>query len=181
MKLRRHTSSGQALVEFALIAPVFFLLLFSVIQLALIFGAQNGLVNAVRDSTRRAATYRISDASFDNTTFSGICQAVRSELRTRLSREIPGFTLANVNSPPPTISYEWRSNNESTGTTYFIVAHIAVQYHHSLYVPLVSAFFDGTDGINDSRLRLDANEQMRVENPDIPAQGSNHTCPLTNL
>lgn len=161
------------MVEFALIAPIFFLLLFAVIQLALLFGAQNGLVNAVRDSTRRAATYRINDASFDATTFSGVCASLESELDRRLAREIPGFVAANSAA---TIAYEWKSNNEVTGTTYFLVAHITVAYQHPLYVPLVSLFLDGADGTSDGTLRLDANEQMRIENPDILASGSNHTC-----
>jgi Flp pilus assembly protein TadG len=170
---RRGLDDGQAMVEFALIAPILFLLLFAVIQLGLLFGAQNGLVNAVRDSTRRAATYRVNDASFDTTTFNGICAALRTELDGRLQREIPGFTVANRTS---TITYEWKSNNETTGTTYFLVAHIRVQYSHPLYVPLVSLILDGMDGSTDGALRLDANEQMRIENPDIVASGSNQTC-----
>jgi hypothetical protein len=173
VKARSGTARGQALTEFALIAPVFFLMLFAIIQLSLIFGAQNGLVNAVRDSARRAATYRINDASFDATTFGGICTAVSTELDARLAREIPGFVVANRVA---TISYEWKSNNEPTATTYFLVAHLHVQYRHPLYVPLVSAFLDGVDGASDGVLRLDADEQMRVENPDILSLGANHTC-----
>lgn len=172
MKTRRP-DRGQAMAEFALIAPIFFLLLFSVIQLGLLFGAQNGLVNAVRDSTRRAATYRLNDASFDTTTFNGICDVIKSELDKRLGKEVPGFVIANRTR---SITYEWKRNND-TPTTYFLVAHITVDYRHPLYVPLVSAFLDGVDGLGDGRLRLDATEQMRVENPDILTQGSNRTCP----
>jgi Flp pilus assembly protein TadG len=173
MTRRRDRSRGQALPEFALVAPIFFLLVFAVIQLALLFGAQNGLVNAVRDSTRRAATYRINDASFDSTTFGGICSVVRTELDRRMRQEIPAFATASRSA---TVAYEWKSNNEPTGTTYFLVAHITVQYRHPLYVPLVGLLLDGFDGVTDNALRIDANEQMRIENPDIVTAGTNHTC-----
>lgn len=173
--LRRHRrpEHGQALVEFALIAPIFFLLLFAVIQLGLLFGAQNGLVNAVRDSTRRAATYRINEASFDGGfTIAGICQTIRTEIDGRL-RQMPGFVVANRTA---TIRYEWKSNND-TPETYFVVAHINVQYRHPLYVPLVNIFLDGVDGTNDDALMLEASEQMRVENPDILNSGTDQSCP----
>ena len=170
---RRRRAGGQALAEFALTAPIFFLLLFAAIQLALLFGAQNGLVNAVRDSTRRAATYRINDGSFDTVTFAGICAGVRSELDRRLRMEIPAFSAANRTA---TITYDWKPNNELTGTTWFLVANIRVQYRHPLYVPLVNAFLDRADGVTDTALQLDATEQMRVENPDIATVGSSHTC-----
>ena len=35
------------MVEFALVAPVFFLLLFSIIELGIVFGTQNGLVTGL--------------------------------------------------------------------------------------------------------------------------------------
>jgi Flp pilus assembly protein TadG len=161
------------MVEFAMIAPIFFLLLFAVIQLGLLFGAQNGLVNAVRDSTRRAATYRINEASFDGgVTIGGICTTIRQEIDRRL-QQMPGFVTANRTA---TIDYEWKANND-TPQTFFLVAHITVQYFHPLYVPLVGLFLDGTDGTNDGRLRLEASEQMRVENPDILTSGADQTCP----
>jgi Flp pilus assembly protein TadG len=161
------------MVEFALVAPVFFLLLFAIIQLGLLFGAQNGLVDAVRDSTRRAATYRVNEASLAGNTLTGICNAVKTEIDKRLAQRIPGFSTANRDVP--TIVYEWKSNNDSP-QTFFLVAHVTVQYHHPLYVPLVNIFLDGVDGSNDNRMRLSASEQMRIENPDILNVGTTQTC-----
>jgi Flp pilus assembly protein TadG len=48
--------NGQALVEFALVAPLFVALLGAVIQFGLIFWAQNTLTQVVRDTGRWAAT-----------------------------------------------------------------------------------------------------------------------------
>jgi hypothetical protein len=47
---------GQSLVEFALVFPVFFLIVMAIIQFGLIFWAQNALTQVVRDTGRWAAT-----------------------------------------------------------------------------------------------------------------------------
>ncbi|MCW2974514.1 MAG: TadE family protein [Thermoleophilia bacterium] len=46
---------GQAMVEFALIVPVLFLLVFGIIQTGLLFGKQLDLKSATRDGARRGA------------------------------------------------------------------------------------------------------------------------------
>jgi len=175
LRSKRDGKRGQALVEFALIAPIFFLLLFSIIQLGLLFGAQNGLVNGVRDTTRRAATYRVNELSLQNFSLPGICTILIDELEERLSKQIPGFVVGNL-QPAPVLAYEWKTNNDNP-PTYFLVAHLTVSYRHPLYVPLVNLFIDGVDGSTDGTLRLDATEQMRVENPDLETIGTDQTCP----
>ena len=55
-RLRRSTSRGQSLVEFALLFPVFMLLLGGMIQLGIILWGQNTLNQVVRDTGRFAAT-----------------------------------------------------------------------------------------------------------------------------
>jgi len=185
---RPRNQRGQALAEFALTAPIFFLLLFAVIQLGLLFAAQNGLVNGVRDTARRAATYRVNDVSLVTTVIDGVCAVVvdddDSELMERLRREIPAFVPDNVLAKgdalpwggvaPARLAYEWVANADTT--TYFLVAHVDVSYAHPLYVPLVSFFLDGLDGASDGVLVLRASEQMRVENPDLTTLGTNETC-----
>lgn len=169
---RRKHERGQSLAEFALAAPIFFLLLFGIIQLGLIMAAQNGLVNGVRDATRKAATYRVNELSFDNTAF---CTDVGDQLESDLAASIPGFVLDNLIY---TIGYQWEQDPATTPTQWFVVAHIEASYKNVLYVPLVSAFLDPADGVTDDRLKLDASEQMRVENPplDEPADSSDQTC-----
>jgi Flp pilus assembly protein TadG len=157
---RRH--AGQSLPEFAMIAPIFFLLVFSVIQLGLVFGTQNGLVNGVREAARRAATYRVNDGSFDGGVWTTICASVTEELRQLGDRTIPGY---DVDVLHPDVAYEWVQNPE-TGE-YFLVAHVSATYDHPLYVPLVSWFIDRSDGTIDGVLTLSASEQMRVENPPL--------------
>jgi hypothetical protein len=159
-------AGGQSLVEFALVAPIFFLLVFAVIQLGLIFAAHNGLVDGVRSAARRAATYRINEQSFDGSIWSSICGSIEQELVDRLGGQqgqelVVGFNRANLGG---TIAYEWEQNPEGD---YFLVAHISATYGNPLYVPLIGYFLDGTDGASDDKLTLTASEQMRVENPAL--------------
>lgn len=166
---------GQSLVEFALVAPIFFLLVFAVIQFGLILAAQNGLVDGVRSAARRAATYRINELSFDASAFSAICSNVDAELRDRLSKGVVGYDTTRVTSQ---ITYEWEPNPE-TGE-YFLVAHVHAEFDNVLYVPLVGFFLDGADGNpGDGLLTLYADERMRVENPalDTPASLAAQVCP----
>lgn len=158
----RPDAAGQSLVEFALVAPIFFLLLFAVVQLGLIFGAQNGLVNGVREAARRAATYRVNASSFDGGVWASICASVAGEVRQLGDRTIPAYDAARLH---PNVAYEWVANPESG--EYFLVADVSATYDHPLYVPLVSIFLDGSDGASDGVLTLSASEQMRVENPAL--------------
>ena len=142
-----------------MVAPIFFLLVFSVIQVGLVMASQNGLVDGVRSAARRAATYRINEESFDPTIWPQICASIDADLRTRLRNRVIGYADTNLTRA---ISYEWQPNPESG--EYFLVTHITASYRNPLYVPLVSAFLDRSDGTVDDRLTLTASEQMRVEN-----------------
>jgi len=56
VRSRRRRSSGQALVEFAIVVPVFIALIGGIIQFGLAFWAQNTLTQVVRDTGRWEAT-----------------------------------------------------------------------------------------------------------------------------
>ena len=128
--------------------------------------SQNGLVDGVRNAARRAATYRINEGSFDATVWhvdlhddQGRARRAAARARRRLQRGEPhDHGDVRVGAEPETGDY-------------FLVAHVDATYDNPLYVPLVSAFLDRSDGVTDDRLTLTASEQMRVENPalDTPA------------
>jgi Flp pilus assembly protein TadG len=174
-RARRGRDRGQALTEFALIAPILFLLLFGVLQLGLLFAGQNGLVNGVRDAARRAVTWRVNDASLTDAGIrTAVCTAVEDTLTAKLSGALPGFTAARLTD---TISYHWEMNpgpaptSPDDASNYFLYVDVQASYAHPLYVPLVSIFFDALDGSLDNSFTLSASEEMRVENPSLP-QGS---------
>lgn len=164
--------AGQALTEFALVAPIFFLLLFTVIQLGLIFGTQNGLVNGVREAARRAATYRLNEQSFDPTVWGSICATIEQEVTQLGDRVIPAYSSARID---PVVTYEWVPNPEAGD--YSLIAHVTATYDHPLYVPLVSWFLDAADGSSDGAFTLSASEQMRVENPALQPSTDPPTAP----
>jgi Flp pilus assembly protein TadG len=168
-------AKGQAMAEFAIVAPIFFLLVFGVLQLGLLFGAQNGLVDGVRDTARKAATYRVDEETFaDSTVFSSICSTLGTELQAELRAKMPAF---NPLGPPlryhPTIQYEWQQN--PTTTEYFLVADVTVVYDHPLFIPLVGNIINPS---GNGSITLQASEQMRVENPSLvqPASTAPHPC-----
>ena len=57
---RYRDERGQALVEFALVLPILVLLLFSVIQLGIVYKDYLALTDAVRAGARKAAVARLS-------------------------------------------------------------------------------------------------------------------------
>jgi len=169
---RRRREQGQTLAEFAITAPILFLLLFGVIQVGLLMATQNGLVNGVRDSTRRAATYRVNEQSLSGAIFTAVCDAVDDELEKRLQKEIPGF----INDPgrrTTTVEYTW--NADPTTNEYSLIANVRVQYTAPLFIPLVGLLLNPA---NPDRFPLSASEQMRVENPPITpiSPGTAQTC-----
>jgi Flp pilus assembly protein TadG len=167
LKLRRSDEGGQAMVEFALVAPIFFLLMFGIIQLGLLFAGQNGLVSAVRETARYAAPYRVIDAAGATTT----CDTVVAKLTEAMSQSVLGY---DSTAETPSVTYEWLTDPDGE---YYIEVVVQVSYKFPLYVPLVGQFLDGADGSLDGKLKLSAQEEMRVENDPLANFDGPVTCP----
>ena len=58
MRRIKNSEDGQALVEFALVAPILFLLLFGIVQFGIAFMNNVALTDAVRAGARKAAVSR---------------------------------------------------------------------------------------------------------------------------
>jgi len=169
----RRSQCGQALAEFALVIPVFLLVLFSIIQFGMLMGGQDGMANAVREATRYAATVPVANTSDAGSCSSGVGGQVYSELNTALQRKVPGYVATNLVvcnplAPPTTpttkVVYCVRANPTiGLPATYSIWVQVTAVYRHPLYIPLVGNIVDGFDGVDDGRLRATTSEQMRVE------------------
>jgi Flp pilus assembly protein TadG len=174
-RVRRRQSRGQALVEFALVAPIFFLLVFSVIQLGIMFGGQNGLVAATRELARYAAPFRVKTA----TDATQVCADTRlsKQLTGDLKGFIPGYVPGNVGTR--TVTYHWLPNALPAGATqtYSVQMTVYVSYHFPLYVPLVGGFLDDHLLPTPSK-QLDATETMRIENEGLTTTYPDVTCPI---
>ena len=152
-------SRGQAVTEFALIAPLLFLLLFAVIQLGFLMAGQIGFTNGVRETARYASTIPNATAA-----------SVRTELLTKqLPKAIPGFRSGNIVAAGTTVDYCYYPNPNNTASypSYSLRVNVNAVYRHPLFVPLISNILDGIDGSNDSALTASVREEMRVENPRI--------------
>ena len=173
---RRRQSSGQAMAEFALVAPIFFLLAFSVIEIALLMGGQNGLVASARELARYAAPFRVAT----NADATAVCnnaanpdRGFTQQLNAFMARSIPGYLAANTVAR--TVTYTW-ANNPDTPTTYYVQLQIHIEYGFPLHVPLVGNLIDAFDGSSDGKFKLDATETMRIENEGLTSTYSAVSC-----
>jgi Flp pilus assembly protein TadG len=158
---KRARERGQALVEFALVAMPLFLVLFGIIQLGILFGSQQGLINAVRDEARYASTVITSSAA-DATTNAPVACA---DLKNRLAQYVPAFSNANLatTGARARIGYYLYQVPNQTPTHYAVRVVADVQYGQPLLLPIVGQLLDPFDGVTDNRLRIGAREEMRVE------------------
>jgi Flp pilus assembly protein TadG len=84
-RLRADANKGSAAVEFAMVAPVFFLFLMGTVEAGIMFFAQSSLQNALNDAARLVRTGQT--ACF--TTVGGVCQPMTAaQFRTQVCNEV---------------------------------------------------------------------------------------------
>lgn len=98
----RRNESGATAVEFALVAPVLFLALFSIVEIGMLGMMSSGLDNAVADAARRIKTGR-DDAAASAATFEDqICAKMgggTAECKSRLTISVQKFDhFSNANA-----------------------------------------------------------------------------------
>jgi len=123
---RRGVSRGQALVEFALVAPIFFLLIFGVIEFSLINASVGAYNFAAKDAARLGATRGPTDANIDqeiialvNSHVSGVPAATTLEIDifqadstgAPIAGALDAYTPAGVPIGSPT----WPCNDRNDG------------------------------------------------------------------
>jgi uncharacterized protein (UPF0333 family) len=144
------TARGQALVEFALVAPVLVLLFAAVVQFAVVFQTEMGLTNAVREAARQA------------TSAPGVyCSWVLDQAKPvsgsgLLARNVQSFDSSRA-SVTVTIS------PVLAGTPTYQVITVAVTYGHPVFMPVIAPMTDLIDGTPDGRWTLSRSVEMRVD------------------
>ncbi len=74
----RRNRRGSAAIEFALVAPLFFVLLFAIIETALMFFAAQVLETGTQDSARLMLTHQAQDSGMTQAQFSqDLCNRVK--------------------------------------------------------------------------------------------------------
>jgi Flp pilus assembly protein TadG len=149
--LRARSRSGSAIVEFAFIAPVFFLLIFAVAEIGIIFFAQSTLQHATNDLARAIRTGQVQGL--------GLTQAqVRQMVCTDIAPLIPcdGKLFVDVESfsnfgqivfsPPLDANGNMLPlNNFQTGTACNVVL-VRVFYGWTVFTPGLTPFLSNMAG-----------------------------------
>jgi Flp pilus assembly protein TadG len=100
----RRNGRGSAAVEFALVAPVFFALLFAIIETAIMFFASQALETVTQESARMILTGQAQTASYTKSQFQNyVCSQVPALLFTCSSiyvdvESYPSFAHVAINS-----------------------------------------------------------------------------------
>jgi len=160
----RKTARGQALVEFALVAPIMALILAGLVQFGFIFQRQIGIENAVRDDARRAATYTTDSTNAQLS--SSNAQDVAHRMWTLLV-DTGGLLRSNVSDYDATgaqliaSSVCYRTGTDAAGKS-AVYVKTSVTYAHPLFLPLITQIVDGIDGYPDSALRISTSSEFQV-------------------
>jgi Flp pilus assembly protein TadG len=84
-RMRADADKGSAAIEFAFVAPVFFLLLMAILEVSIIFFAQSALQTAVGDAGRLVRTGQTSCFTKTGTTCNAMTQA---QFRTQICQNV---------------------------------------------------------------------------------------------
>lgn len=148
-RLRRE---GSVALEFALIAPVFFFMLFAVLEIALVFVLDSLLNNAASETARLIRTGQAAEISLDEDTFrERMCAGMRvlaPDCENRLSvdvREIPRFTNPDLPDPINDGTFSEDDLVYQTGSARSIMI-IRAWYRHPLLTPVLSEGLSRLDG-----------------------------------
>jgi len=101
---RSPGSSGQSMVEFALIAPLLFLLLFGIIELGFMVNIYIGLTNSARDAARAGAVYQYTVPGSGDTSTTAIDAQRKLQISTAISQTLnplifPSTLMVTVSYP----------------------------------------------------------------------------------
>jgi Flp pilus assembly protein TadG len=101
----RRNRQGSAAIEFALVAPIFFGLLFAIIEMALVFFASQVLETVTQDSARMILTGQAQNASYTQAQFKNlVCSklTVMFDCVNGISIDVQSYTaFANANIVDP--------------------------------------------------------------------------------
>ena len=117
----RRNRRGSAAVEFALVAPVFFALLFAIIETAIVFFASQVLETVTQDSARMIMTGQAQNAGYSQSQFKTYVCGKISVLFDCVNgiyvdvQSYPGFSSVSINDPIDASKNFVPPNNYSAG------------------------------------------------------------------
>ena len=154
--LRTTKGRGQALIEFALVAPIMILLLAALVQFGVIFERQIGIENAVREAARRGAT---QDTTVALANAGANATWTRNQLITLLGNTQAHDPARDVDLQA--CFYTPAALDPAGNHQVWVKVHAG--YEHPLFLPIIDLLLDGIDGVSDGRLRADTESTFHVE------------------
>ena len=165
-RLGKRGNSGSAAVEFALIAPTFFLMLFAIFETGMVFFADMTLANAVTTTGRLVRTGQAQNQNMTQDQFrTQLCNQISFLLPCTNAdsakllidvRAFPNFSTAaypqaldaNGNLNPNLNSYQPGASSQVPGQNAIVL--VRVFYTWQLYTPLFGSYFSNM--ANNTRL-----------------------------
>lgn len=77
-RMRKDSRRGSAAIEFAMIAPVFFLFMFGIIETGVLYFAQSTLTNAIEDAARVVRTGQLKGTITADQMKTAVCNGIAS-------------------------------------------------------------------------------------------------------
>jgi len=167
----RNRGRGQSLVEFVLVLPVLAVLFLSILQFGVLFSAQVGITNAVREAVRNASAIPVANSGDALIAANSVYDRLTDPSTGLLKRNGSGYSagaLVPTGSSGTQVCYY--SYTDATGGI-SIMARVQVEYRHPLFIPLISGILDGFDGAPDQAYRLGTSEEIRVANGPLASAG----------
>jgi Flp pilus assembly protein TadG len=149
-RMRARSHAGSAGIEFAFVAPVFFLLIFASIESSILYFSQATLQYAVNDAARFVRTGQAqatTQAAFRTRICNDIAPLIPCDANLQVDMEsFPNFTSASY--PPP---LDANGNLNATLTNYqqgtaCSVVLVRVFYKWSVMTPLLTPFLSNMTG-----------------------------------
>ena len=163
-------TSGQSLLEFAIVIPVLFMMLTAVIEFGIVFNIYNGLTNAAREAARAGSMYQYDPsgaqqspcASHPATTPDvtlvdcerglAMDQVIMSKLNPLIKVHVTSVGQLN---PPSGVRYTYTPSTSSgnNGYRYGDKVTVTLSYTHQLFFNLLGF----------PSLTMQATSEMRIE------------------
>lgn len=157
---RRCPHGGQSLVEFALIAPLLFALMFILVELGIVFSIYVGLTNSAREAARVGVSFQYEAPSGATTT------PAYTDIDTQREAQMDGALRATLNpiivysdlnqlNPASGTRYSYSPNPPQPGNVYRYgdLVVVTLRYNHGLFFNLL-----GPRSIN-----IQSSSTMRLE------------------
>jgi Flp pilus assembly protein TadG len=149
---RRNGRSGSAAIEFAFVAPVFFMFLFGIIEGGVMFFGQAALMNATQDAARLIRTGQ-AQGTIDQTAFTQkVCDGIKAllacgNLQVDVQNYPSGFS-SSLSSPVDSSGNLLSGQNRyNTGSPCDVVV-VRAFYKYTIVTPVLTPFLAGHAGNN---------------------------------